>query len=403
MSKSNPFTSSSAVAPDPRTDAATMRTLCRLVAGVAHEYNNFFNVIGSNTAELLIDSRTSPDARQGLGRIATATERATDLTKKLLLFSGQQTPQSVPLNLNDWLREHRARWDEKAGQQGRVSLKLCESPTGVQVDPDMLEQVVLALVENARDAMPTGGVIELSTKIIPATETPAGSCDEVVLNVADQGPGIAPRVAQRVFEPFFTTRSERGRLGLGLAVVQGVMETMAGRAELMPNPGEGARVCCAWPRVELIGSTTRPPVSSFDAQDSETTIMLIEDDDLLRETTVAVLKHHGYRVLQAEDGDMARETWHWHSERVALLLTDIVLPHGESGLQIGETFRTDRPDLPMILTSGFSHEIQKRVSELPEGVLYLPKPCPPAEMLRAVKELLSSATAGAEPERKADR
>jgi CheY-like chemotaxis protein len=260
-------------------------------------------------------------------------------------------------------------------------------------DRVMIEQLIGILVANAADAAKQNRALALNAGFCELTHAdlaqhPLGRAGEFIcFSCQDAGEGIPASVMPHLFEPFFTTRAARSRIGMGLAVAGGIVESHQGWIEVDSRVDQGTEVRVYFPRTASPAKVATPSKTAGSGAREET-ILLVEDDDLLRETTVAVLKHAGYRVLQAESGESARETWQWHADRVGLLLTDIVLPNGISGLELAAEFRADSPALKVICTSGFSHEIMNRMDDLPAGFQYLPKPCLPPEMLKAVRNLL---------------
>jgi len=376
-----------------RTNPSEMRSLCRFAAGMSHELNNLLNVINSNASELMADRGLPDQARSAAKRIAVAGERATNLTSQVLLFSGQHPCWTKPLEMNAFLEESQAAWQRQLGPAIKLTLTLSSRRVGVSADRELLNAMVSILVANATDAIRGSGEVSISLgetlpENLPAKErTRFSNRRWVHLQVKDNGEGISAAVMAHIYEPFFTTRSARARLGLGLSVVKGVVDSHEGWLNISSKQGQGTTVDVLFPRIEL-AAPTKTPAAMAGAMPKQATILLVEDDALLRETTADVLRHGGYRVLQAESVEDARETWHWHAERIRLLLTDVVLPGGTSGLDIAAEFFSDNPALKVICTSGFSHEIMQRLGDLPEGWLYLPKPCLPPDMLSAVEKLL---------------
>lgn len=379
---------------DPRSRPDAMRSLCRFVAGVAHGYNNHLNVINSNASELMADESLPPERRKNAQRMAVAGARAADLTRQLMLFSGQQPYVPQPMELNAFLAESKPDIDRLLGPAREVRITGGETPRWLSGDRDMLAQVVASLAANAAEASRQERPVLLSTaeEVFADDDLEAHPSRRagryICLTCRDEGEGIAASVSAHAFEPFFTTRAAKSHIGLGLAVVHGIVTSHDGWIELDSQPDQGTSVRVYFPGIEVPTDELRSPSAAPSAARPSETILLVEDDDLLRETTVEVLKHAGYRVLQAESAESARETWQWHSDRVTLLLTDVVLPGGASGLDLAAEFRGESPDLRVICTSGFSHEIMTKLGDLPRGFRYLPKPCLPPEMLKAVREML---------------
>lgn len=396
MSRLNFDPAQSRAPADPRSRPDTMRALCRFVAGVAHEYNNYLNVINSNASELMADESLPRDRRANAQRMAVAGERAADLTRQLMLFSGQQPFVPQPVELNAVLADSRPQIERLLGPTHEAQMTGVETPRWLNGDRDMLALVVSSLVANAAEASRVARSVRLTTSGVVLSDSdldrhPSRRTGRFVcLACQDSGEGIAASARSHVFEPFFTTRAAKAHIGLGLAVVQGIVTSHDGWIELDSQPDQGTEVRIYFPAIDPPVEPVRPPPPVRSTGQPSETILLVEDDDLLRETTVAVLNHAGYRVLQADSSESARETWQWHADRIRLLLTDIVLPGTTSGLDLAAEFRSESPQLRVICTSGFSHEIMRKLGDLPPGFRYLPKPCLPPKMLQAVREILDT-------------
>jgi len=372
-----------------------LRALCRFAAGLSHELNNLLAVVNSNAIELIGQESLPDETRQAARRIMVAGERAASLTKQVLLFSGQHPCWAKPLRVNALLEDSRDAWERQLGPAITLQLNLADQEIGVSADRELLAALVSSLLANAVDALPGAGEVHVAASVVVPGELSTVAAEQmgsdpcVCLHVSDTGEGIPPSIQAKVFEPFFTTRSVKSRLGLGLAVVSGIVDSHRGWIGLDSRPGRGTSVDVLLPMVELPAPAAAASLASQPPLEAKT-ILLVEDDTLLRETTAEVFRMAGCRVLQAESADQARETWKWHADRIHLLFTDVVLPGGVSGLDIAAEFFADNPALKVICTSGFSHEIMQRLGDLPEGWMYLPKPCLPPQMLKAVNELLAS-------------
>ena len=370
-----------------------MRALCRLSAGLSHEMNSLLGVINSNASELISDRELTESSRLQAQRIGVAGERAASLTRQLLLFSGQHPCWSRPIEFGAWLNDSRSIWERMLGPEIELQINDVDRPIGISGDSELLIQMISSLAANAVDAIHGRGKLVISTSIVapselPDKQQPGGErTDCVCLQVSDTGEGIPRAVLPHIFVPFFTTRAVKARLGLGLSVVKGIVDSHGGFVEVHSQPQGGTTVEILLPLVEAKGEAPTEP-SMPSAPVPHETILLVEDDDLLRETTAEVMCRAGYRVLQTDSGESARETWQWHADRVQLLFTDVVLPRGESGLDIAADFYADNPALKIICTSGFSHEIMQRLGDLPKGWMYLPKPCLPPAMLKTIRSIL---------------
>lgn len=374
----------------------TLQALSRLAGGLAHDLNNLLAVINGSAGLLLATAGLPAPAMDSARRITAAGERAANLTRQLLLFSGQQPWNPQVLDLNGLLRE----WADPLRRLAGPGITLHLEPAGesplLNADPVMLEHLFANLVANARDALPGTGRISLTTRPEPigpadAARHPAGQPGEYLrVDVTDNGTGIDPEDLPHIFEPFFTTRPVGHGTGLGLAVAFGIVELHGGWLEVDSQPGAGTTVSVFLPAAPAHATPPEPP-GPADAAGHET-ILLVEDDDLVRETTAAVLRQAGYRVLQATAEAGARETWQWHSARIALLLTDVVLPDGMGGIELAEKLRAEKPGLKVVCTSGFSREMMARLGRPPAGMIFLPKPCLPPVLLKTLRTLLDGSS-----------
>ena len=366
----------------------TLSALGRLAGGVAHDFNNLLTVINSSASLLLATEDLAPPAGDSARRITAAGERAANLTRQLLLFSGQQPHHPQMLDLNALLPELTGALERLAGPAVKLDLRLANAAPLIIGDAAMLEQVLTNLVANARDALPHGGRLIVTTAAVTVTAPPppGRAGDFLCVGVSDEGAGIAPEVLPHIFEPFFTTRAVGHGSGLGLAVVSGIVQQHEGWLEVDSTPGAGSRFRVflpAAPAGTAVAGRAEP--ASLHGQE---TILLVEDEELVRETTAAVLKNSGYRVLQVASGAAALETWRWHAARIALLLTDVVLPEGVNGLELAEKLRAEKPTLKVIGTSGFSREMMAGMSRPPAGTIFLQKPCSPPTLAKAIRTLL---------------
>jgi two-component system cell cycle sensor histidine kinase/response regulator CckA len=268
----------------------------------------------------------------------------------------------------------------------------------------MIEQLLMNLAVNARDAMPAGGRLTMRTEVVELDATAAHSRPRrrpgtfVRLSVADTGTGIPPELLPRIFEPFFTTKKTGEGTGLGLAMVFGIMADHRGWVEVDSRVGQGATFhlflpvspaddAPPAPAAEHAAATAAPPP----AHGGET-ILLVEDEAPVREFARAVLQHHGYRVLQATSGKDALETWKWHSPRIALLLTDMVLPDQLNGLELARKLQAEKPSLRVLCTSGYTRDILdgRAPASPPPNIRFLQKPYQPALLAQTIRECLDA-------------
>jgi len=358
--------------------AQKLEAVGRLAGGVAHDFNNIVTAILGH-AEMARDvtPEESP-AREDLDQIIRASGRASELTGQLLTFSRKQVAQPRRMDLNGLVEETRRLLERLIGADVRLRVEPFESPVIVHADPGQLEQVLMNLVVNARDAMPAGGT--LTVRVRHAGE-------RALLEVQDTGIGMSPDIQARIFEPFFTTK-ERGKgTGLGLAMCYGIIHQAGGAIDVESAPGAGSTF-----RVQL-------PVASSDSLDAlpvlrsgsqvaplggTETILLAEDEPMVRDLAVRVLEGLGYRVLVGRDGTDALAVSDGFRGRIHLLLTDVVMP-GLSGPELATWLAGERPDMAVLYVSGYAPDSASLAEALRSGAGFLPKPYNPADLAREVR------------------
>jgi signal transduction histidine kinase len=369
-----------------------MEAFGQLAGGVAHDFNN---VLAATLLEVEI-MESSPDlpspVREGLEQIRTSTERAASLTRQLLLFSRRQVLQTVELNVNEVVTDLAKMLQRIIGEDLELVLALARTPLQIKADRGMVEQVLLNLAVNARDAMPQGGRLRIETgehllgEQRDATWPDATPGAYVLLAVTDTGTGIPPEVMPRIFDPFFTTKDVGKGTGLGLATVFGIVRQHHGWIHVENQQPRGVRFEILLPATQggSAASVVTGPVGR--AKGSET-ILLVEDEDALRRPIRAVLQQQGYRVLEAGNAGEALEVWQREGQSIKLLFTDLVMP-GLNGQQLARQLQTEKPGLKVIFTSGYSTGIAGRELELQRGERFVQKPMRPEQLLDAVRAAL---------------
>jgi two-component system, cell cycle sensor histidine kinase and response regulator CckA len=375
-----------------------MEAVGQLAGGVAHDFNNLLTVIRGG-AELLLtaENRNNSDSRELLHQIVAAADRAAGLTRQLLLFSRRQVLHSTCVNLNDLIENLLKMLGRIVGEHIRVRCEYAPKLPHIQADAGMLEQVVMNLVVNARDAMPGGGELLLRTSLDSRPgyfrETASlGAVDAYVcLSITDTGTGIHPDVLPRIFEPFFTTKAADKGTGLGLATVYGIVQQHHGWVDVQSKVGRGTTFHIGLPasKTQSDDTTTiiRKRPSSGLPRGSET-ILLVEDETAVRTLVRNVLVRHGYRVFEAESGRAALGAWRQHQDEVDLILTDMVMPDGISGLMLAEQLRLERPDVKIIFSSGYSPDSTAQDLAAIPNSRYLQKPFNPQLLLQTVRDCL---------------
>ena len=374
-----------------------MEAVGQLAAGLAHDFNNILTIIQGHTSLLQSNSHFEADTVESLSQVATATERAANLTRQLLTFSRKQLMQMRQLDLNDVVGNTAKMLHRLLGEN--VSLQLNYSPhvPRIQADVGMMEQIIINLAVNARDAMAGGGLLTISTKAMEVEgellrknpEARAGHF--VCLTVSDTGCGMDAGTLARIFEPFFTTKEVGKGTGLGLATVYGIVTQHHGWIEVVSRIGEGTTFQIFLPAGVGVWQDEREASRATEAIGGTETILVVEDESAVRDLVRSILKRHGYRVFEAVHGKDALKIWEEHGEKVDLVLTDMMMPEGVSGWDLGVQLRLRRPSLKMIFTSGYSVDLFEQHHGLREGFNFVPKPYHPLTLVRAVRACLDDA------------
>jgi CheY-like chemotaxis protein len=354
-------------------------------------------VIRGNADLLLMDAdQLSAAASEGLNHIIAASEKAANLTRQLLVFSRKQVMQSQPLALNDLIRNLAKMLARTIREDIRLECLYADPLPFVQADPGMLEQVLLNLVVNARDAMPHGGHLRIATEkrrfdAAQAQANPEARPGEFVcLSVSDTGTGIAPEHLSRVFEPFFTTKEPDKGTGLGLATVYGIVKQHQGWIELSSKVGAGTRFNIFLPAIPTSAPTAGACRAESTLRGGTERILLVEDDFAVRAITQQLLETNGYRVWKVASAQEALELWRAHASEVDLLLSDLVLPGPLTGRELAERLRQEKPQLKVIFMSGYSPEAGGGKTDFVcrLNARFLPKPCATHTILEAVRSCL---------------
>jgi two-component system, cell cycle sensor histidine kinase and response regulator CckA len=377
--------------------AQKMEAVGRLAGGVAHDFNNLLSVILSYSDFLIEDMGAQDPRRADLEQIQTAGRRAADLTRQLLAFSRQQVLAPQVLDINAVVREAEKLIRRVVGEDVFVRAVLDDSAGMIQADPGHLNQVIMNLVVNARDAMPAGGMLTITTSRVEIDEGFARDHfgvkpgPYVMLALTDNGMGMDETTQEHIFEPFFTTKEQGKGTGLGLSTAFGIVEQSGGTMAVESKPGMGATFRVYLPRTtEPVRSAIGSPRTAKVRGDE--TILLVEDDEQVRRVVHRILERGGYRVLPAASGAEAVRVLEQHPGAVDLLLTDVVMPE-MSGRELAERLVKTRPGLRVLYMSGYNDETILHHRVLTQGIALLEKPVAPEALLGRVRELLASAPA----------
>ncbi len=368
----------------------------QLSGGIAHDFNNILTVIQAGVSFLELEPGLSRPVRDYVEEIKSAATRAANLTRQLLTFSRRQAMQLRYVELNEAVTNMSRMLQRVLGEDVRMELRLAPQDLGVFGDAGMIEQLVMNLAVNARDAMPGGGQLLIETQAVevgPGTEHGGREGRFARLEVSDTGTGISGDALPHIFEPFFTTKEPGRGTGLGLATVSGIVDQHGGWVDVRTEAGKGTRFLVHFPLVSRReNEAANRPVARERRRGSET-VLLVEDESVVRALVRNLLLRSGYRVLEAPSGPRAVEIWNEAGREVDLLVTDVIMPEGMSGVQLAERLRRDRPGLRVIFTSGYSPEMVRQVETM-EGTSFLPKPFDIDLLSRAVRALLDRPVGG---------
>ena len=373
--------------------AQKMEAIGQLAGGVAHDFNNILTAIMLQTQVTSVSAHKPTDVHNGLEEINSAAERAANLTRQLLYFSRKQVIQMSDWDLNDVVTNVAKMLQRLIGEDIHLKLHLHPGVLTTHADAGMLDQVLLNLAVNARDAMPQGGdlVIRTFDQTIDRTLAPfdpeARPGHYVGFEIVDTGSGISPEVIDRIFEPFFTTKEPGKGTGLGLATVFGIVKQHRGFLKVDSEVGKGSKFQVFLPAGE--GAVqARGLVTPAVVRGGTETVLLVEDEDRVRLLAREFLEQYGYKVIECENGAEALERWKEIRGGVDIVLTDMVMPGGVSGKDLAERLRQEDPKLKVIFTSGYSAEVAGRKIELKYGEVFLAKPFRPEKLLEILRQCL---------------
>jgi PAS domain S-box-containing protein len=376
--------------------AQKMESIGQLAAGVAHDFNNLLTVIQGNTSLMLTDERLPADCVDSLSQIAASSQRAADLTRQLLAFSRKQFIQPRVVDLNDVVASTAKMLGRVLGEHIELKIAYGSPMSTVRADPSMISQVIMNLSVNARDAMPKGGRLELSTAAIQLSAAEAHKLADgrpgffVRLRIQDTGSGMSPATVEHLFEPFFTTKDIGKGTGLGLSTVYGIVKQHEGMIEVASQPGKGTVFEVYLP---AHGALKDPATHGLDAASPSClrgAVLIVEDEAALRTLAVRVLQQQGCEALAAASGKEALEIWALNMSKIELLLTDMVMPDGISGGELAKRLRAQKPSLKVVYTSGYSPELLHPGVAIKEGVNFLSKPYVPAKLIQTLRNCLET-------------
>ncbi len=377
--------------------AQKLEIVGRLVASVAHEFNNILTIIQGHATLLRAIAENAKTPTESIDRIVQAGDRAASFTNQLLAFSRKQPLNFKLANLTETVRSLHRMLETSLGERYELRLDFAENLPPARFSEGGIDQVLINLVLNARDALPNGGVIHLSThgevigEVNVAQRPRARAGQFVCLTVTDNGCGIPPETINHIFDPFFTTKQLGKGTGLGLSTVQSIVEQHFGWIEVTSEPGRGSTFKVFFP---ASGDTTLepaspPPAGAAPVRGTGELVLLVEDEPVVREMARVTLESGGYQVVEAGDGREALQIWDQRSADIDLVVTDMVMPNGVSGGALARTLQAHSPDLHVICTSGYTPDYIERDLPTNDRITFLAKPYRPSRLLEVIRQCLN--------------
>ncbi|MEO6525638.1 MAG: PAS domain-containing protein [Gemmatimonadaceae bacterium] len=377
--------------------AQKMEAIGQLAGGIAHDFNNLLSVIQMQSSMLLPVPSSETETREGIQEIMAAAERAANLTRQLLTFSRRNVSEARDMDLAEVTGNMSRLFRRLLGDDIALETRFAPALPWVSADAGMMEQVLMNLAVNARDAMPNGGrmIVSLELANVDARDV-AGRPGArpgrfVCLGVSDTGCGMSVENLSHIFEPFFTTKEVGKGTGLGLASVFGIVEQHDGWIDVASEEGRGTTFRVYLPALDQEAERSSIATADQRVRGGTETILVVEDEPSVRGVVCAVLERHGYRVLEAGSAAAALVRWEERTEPIDLLLTDLVMPGGMSGAELGQALLARQSDLRIIYTSGYSHDVVTRQLDLAPGRNFLQKPCSMHELAATVRRRLDEA------------
>jgi PAS domain S-box-containing protein len=371
-----------------------MQSVGQLAAGVAHDFNNVLTIIQGHCELVAMGEKLTKSGLESLDQVRMAADRAAKLTQQLLTFGRKQFMQIESLDLNEVIQRVTQMLRRVLGENVSLRTNLAPRLPAVEADATMMEQVIMNLSVNARDAMPGGGSLTIGTVPVMVSRAYVERNPEaregtfICLSVSDNGTGIEPDKLSKLFEPFFTTKEVGKGTGLGLATVYGIVKQHQGWIEVESEVGKGSVFKVYLPGSVKTVQTRNGKTIPQKVRGGNETVLLVEDEAGVLTLARGILKSYGYEVLEARSGVEALRLWAQHDTRIDLLLTDIVMPEGMSGLDLARKLRGEKHDLKVLYSSGYSIEVAGQDFGLTEGMAFLKKPYQPSALAFKVRECL---------------
>ena len=367
-------------------ESQKMQAIGRLAGGVAHDFNNLLSTILGYADLALLDPSVSNSVRNEVEQIRRGAQRAAQLTRQLLAFGGRQIRRPTRIYIDDAVRDASRLLTPLLGERIELSLHADARGAVVCMDPGELDQIMLNLAVNARDAMPQGGNVAIVTSRYDANAADEGRTEHVLLSVSDTGSGIDAAAMPHIFEPFFTTKGKAGT-GLGLSTVYGIVEQNHGRIEVDTRVGAGTRFRVYLPIAPGSDPVPEPPAPVRAMPPTSATVLLAEDEAGVRALARRILERAGFHVFDARHGADAVRVWQQHADEIDIVVTDLVMPE-MGGRALAERLREMRPGLPVLFMSGYADDDQTREGVSDVRVAFLAKPFTTATLVGAVRDAL---------------
>ena len=374
-----------------------MEAIGQLAGGVAHDFNNIMAVIQMQAGMMQNDPAIPPEQREFAGEIVRAADRAAHLTRQLLMVGCRQAVQAREHDLNEIVTNIARMLRRILGEHVQMQFKWAMERLWVCVDAGMMDQILMNLAVNARDAMPRGGTLTIETMAVDFDERKAAQYPDarpgsfVCLAVSDTGHGIAPQNLPRIFEPFFTTKEIGRGTGLGLATVFGIVQRHEGWINVESHLGLGTTFRIYFPRLQKASLPAQPRIAFEQMLPGNETILLVEDDVAVSASIQNTLTQLGYRVFTAASGIDALKVWQQHRDEIQLLLTDLVMPYGITGRELAARLLKEKPGLKVIYNSGYATDLADEEFHLEDGVNFLQKPYSPQRLSETLRRNLEPA------------
>ena len=375
--------------------AQKMESVGILAGGIAHDFNNILSAVTGFSHLLLRKMSPKEPLRKYVDQIVDASQRATALTRELLLFSRKQPGEYKPIDLNSVLQKNRSFLVRTLGVEIKLLIESVSQPLPIRADEQQLQQVIINLAINARDAMPHGGTLHIASRLVELKEPlasyrvniPPGSY--ALLTISDEGTGIEAETLEHIFHPFFTTKAVGKGTGLGLAVAYGIIQQHRGYIRVESTPGTGAWFFIYLPLTDDIVCVETQQINDESNYHGSGVILLAEDESTVRAALTEILESAGYQVISAADGAEAIDRFQEHQDQIQLLLFDIMMPH-LNGKEAADQIRQQRPDLPILFLSGYAPDsLQQRITADLDSTCLL-KPVEPENLLAIIKHMLNT-------------